>query len=264
MAPPRLPLRPLAIIRLLPRSTAPALPRFYSSTPGNTPKLAKPTKFTPPSHPPSLPRNRAPVNYPGPPPTRDPATAQYPNTMPPPESWTYWFLTNRRLHFYLSLSILFSMAAFAGVVNFLKTSPYANMVSWSWTSPISSVGTFMRAYKLHAEDESKRIAEIRRKKVEDVEKRGEFRRAHGLERTGEEGGFGGWGVKKSGREPVAEPNMDLTSPTGGRGGWIGDEIRNIEEEAARAALTEAGSGQTQEVTEIQAEPREGDKKNRWW
>jgi hypothetical protein len=162
--------------------------RVYSSAP----RLVKPTKFTPPSHPSR--RVSDPINYPGPPVNSSP-TKHYPETMPPPESWAYWALTNRRLHFYLSLSILFVLAGTVSINNFLTNNPFGRMVEWDWSHPGKTMRNFVIAWQLSIEAESARVKEARKRLVEEVEKRGEYRKAHGLEQVGNEGGFGGWSVK---------------------------------------------------------------------
>lgn len=52
-------------------------------------------------------------------------------------------------------------------------------------------------YKLHTARISAETAERRKRKVEDVRKRGEYRKAHGLDQ-GE--GFGGWTARGEGEE----------------------------------------------------------------
>ena len=59
------------------------------------------------------------------------------------------------------------------------------------------------------ENESREAESRRKKKAEEIEKRGEYRRKHGLEREGAEGGFGGWSLRRSaeqqgGKEGQAE------------------------------------------------------------
>ncbi|KAA8904816.1 hypothetical protein FN846DRAFT_779395 [Sphaerosporella brunnea] len=115
--------------------------------------------------------------------------------MPSPDTWTYWALTSRQLHFYLSLGILFVLAGTVSVSNFLNTNEYGRQVQWDWHSPGESLRSFGKMWKASVEAESKRVAEARKRLVEDVEKRGEYRRAHGLEKAGEEGGFGDWAVR---------------------------------------------------------------------
>ena len=79
----------------------------YASTQNPKPiVLEKPAKFNPPSHPARLNR-RPPRNYPGPRLTEsqkeEQKTKQYPNSFPPEGTWRYWFLTNRRIHVFITL-----------------------------------------------------------------------------------------------------------------------------------------------------------------
>jgi hypothetical protein len=57
---------------------------------------------------------------------------------------------------------------------------------------------------MHTDYVSAQTAERRRQKVEDVRKRSEFRRAHGMD-DGGEGVFGGWTAKRD--EEVMGPGM---------------------------------------------------------
>ena len=80
--------------------------RFASSKNQNPKVLEKPLKFNPPSHPQRLVRS-APRQYPGPPLSSEQIeaqkTKQYPNMMPPDDTWMHWFLTNRKIHIYITL-----------------------------------------------------------------------------------------------------------------------------------------------------------------
>ena len=88
---------------------------------------------------------------------------------------------------------------------------------------------------------------MRRRKVEDVEKRGEYRRRYGLEQTGDEGGFGGFGTKKPGEDRrveaqvlVAKAALEKEAARGGNtAGWVEEELKKIEEDAEREAVKEA-------------------------
>lgn len=137
----------------------------------------------------------------------------------------------------------------------------------SWSRPIESLKKLGAAYKLHVGERSAVVAEMRRRRIEDVEKRGEFRRAHGLEKTGDEGGIGGWGVRKSGREQASFG--DDASPTGGKGGWVEDEIKKAEEEARmegeRVVNTVQGVGSARESAAAAGGGEAGsEKKKGWW
>ncbi|KAE8452793.1 hypothetical protein EG329_013065 [Mollisiaceae sp. DMI_Dod_QoI] len=159
--------------------------------------LQKPTKFNPPSHG-SRRRTDAP-RYPGPQLSAEEEAAQdakkYPNMMPPQGSFMHWFLNNRSIHLYITLSTLFSMAAFVWFTNFKSNSPFGDMLPSLWqsvTHPIASTKTFFQVIKLDADHHTRETMEKRARKVEDVQKRAAYRKAHGLD-TGE--GFGGWTAK---------------------------------------------------------------------
>ena len=222
----------------------PAAARTYASVP--PPQLAKPTRFAPPSHSSRKPL-ADPVNYPGPAIKQDPLK-HYPETLPPPGTWARYILTSRQLHFFLSLGVLTGLAGTMAVANFLKTSPHAGDIDWSWSHPIAASRRFVAAYKLEAEDESRRTAERRKKLVDDVEKRGEYRRAHGLEKTGDQGGFGGFGTKPRGEDAkekvmleaarlhlIAEEERQKNATPVADAAWVEAAVRKVEEEAARAS-----------------------------
>jgi hypothetical protein len=86
--------------------------------------------------------------------------------------------------------------------NFYFTSPFAADLPAPrafLTNPIESVAQFIHVYKIHVEYRSAETADRRRRKVEDVQKMSEFRRAHGLEtKWGEGEGLGGWTSKREG------------------------------------------------------------------
>lgn len=237
--------------------------RTYSTPP---PQLAKPTKFTPPSHPSR--RFADPVNYPGPAIKQDPKK-HYPNTMPPPDTWAHYFLTSRSLHFYLSLGILASLATTISISNFLAFSPEAQDFEWRWADPMGSLGSFSAAWKASVGARSQRTAEMRRKKVEDMEKRGEYRRAHGLDQPSKEGmfaGFGRFGVKTPEEDKRAEGQLliartvldrDAAQKGGQAAGWVDDEMRKLEEEAATGGTQKA---QAPRAVVVNAEEK---KKSSW-
>ncbi|KAI5801515.1 hypothetical protein DFH27DRAFT_557033 [Peziza echinospora] len=185
--------------------TTASLSRRYT-TPNNSnnpPELAKPLKFNPPSHGSRLPRSSASPGYNGARSYNFPKDApqprhigEYPHTLPPPDTWRYFFLTNRSLHFYFSLTILFVLAGIVSVTNFMKTSPFAHLVEWDWSAPGRGVASFWDAWRLNMEYQTRLAKEKRERMLEEVEKRGQYRLAHGLEKEGDEGGFGGWALKR--------------------------------------------------------------------
>lgn len=103
-----------------------------------------------------------------------------------------WFLTNKGLHAYISLTILISLAFTAFCINFTSTTPYADLLPSQqdlMSHPIDSFFKIIEVYKMHSAYVTAETQERRRKKVEDVQKRAEYRKAHGLDK---DEGFGGW------------------------------------------------------------------------
>ncbi|KAF8423338.1 hypothetical protein EV426DRAFT_140193 [Tirmania nivea] len=198
--------------------------RYYSKPPDDLkspppPHLAKPTRYTLPSHPSraEFSRARPAPQFPLSPRASSSNTTHYPSTLPPPGTFIYWFLTSRRLHFYLSLGILSTLAAIASITNFLKTSPYAQLVpEWRWGSPGESVGGFVDAVRMHLENENRVAAERRKERTREVERRGEYRRKHGLEQVGGEGGLGGWGLRRRDQGEEEEKRVGKEGAVEGR------------------------------------------------
>lgn len=63
-----------------------------------------------------------------------------------------------------------------------------------WSHPFKFVATYGHVYKLHTDYVSAETAERRKKKVDDVQKRSRYRKAHGLE---DQQGIGGWTAKSN-------------------------------------------------------------------
>lgn len=159
------------------------------------------------------------------------------------------------------MGILISLAGFVSVKNFLRTSSFASGVFWKWLHPVASIGSLVTAVKGHVEEESRRVGEMRKKNVNDVDLRGEYRRAHGLEKQGGDGGFGGWAVKSSGREPGSDGAVIVVGGApGGKGDWVEDQIRKTEEEAGR--FVEEAKSAAEVVVAVEKRP--GAKKSSWW
>lgn len=80
--------------------------------------------------------------------------------------------------------VLFSLAFYVFLMNFLTSTPYRDLLperSELLTHPLRSLHQFGQVYKMHAEHVSQETAEKRKRKVDDVDKRAEFRRAHGID-----------------------------------------------------------------------------------
>lgn len=68
--------------------------------------------------------------------------------------------------------------------------------------PFRFIGRYLEVYQLHTSYISAQTAERRKQKVEDVRKRSEYRKAHGIE---SEGMLGGWTAKTD--EEILGPAM---------------------------------------------------------
>ena len=88
-----------------------------------------------------------------------------------------------------------SLAFVVWSTNFKQNSPFAHMLpTWSETlfHPIHSTRTFFHVLRLNTEYTAAETAERRKAKVDDVQKRAQYRKAHGLD---QDEGFGGWTAK---------------------------------------------------------------------
>ncbi|KAH3028512.1 hypothetical protein KXW60_000117 [Aspergillus fumigatus] len=140
-------------------TTVPSLCRCASSDDGSKPRvLAKPDKFRPPSHPARrvVPTRNGrvvsgPINYPGPrlseKEKEEQKTRKYPNMFPPEGTIMYKFLTSRWIHIWIAMALA--------------------------------------VFRMHVQHTSMETREKRLKRVEDAEKRRQYRIAHGLEEPNE-------------------------------------------------------------------------------
>ncbi|CAG8957643.1 hypothetical protein HYFRA_00010510 [Hymenoscyphus fraxineus] len=194
-----------------------------NSAPKATPKpkgpivLEKPAKFNPPSHPQR--RAKPAPRYPGPnlsaEETARMATKKYPNMMPAEGTWAHWFINNRTVHMYITLSTLLGLAGFVWFSNFRRNSPYTHLLPDGkncFLHPFSSIGTFFEVVKLTSDYNTIQVMERRKAKVEDVRKRHEYRKAHGFDM---DEGFGGWTAKSDAQ--TLGPGILLGDGTAGEG-----------------------------------------------
>jgi hypothetical protein len=90
---------------------------------------------------------------------------------------------------------LFSLAGVVFVTNFQHTSPFADMIPpWQdlFLHPITYSRRWVEILRLNAARTTAETEERRARKVDDVAKRAQFRKAHGLDK---DEGFGGWKLK---------------------------------------------------------------------
>ncbi|KAF2159122.1 hypothetical protein M409DRAFT_71248 [Zasmidium cellare ATCC 36951] len=166
--------------------------RHASTTPPPKPRvLEKPDKFRPPSHPSRL-RSKPKYNY-GPDLSQEQKAKRYPHMMPPEGTFLHWFLTNRSIHVWISMSVLISLIFGIWLSDFLNNTPYRDLLppnSMFWAHPFQFLARWGEVYNMHVAYVSQQTAEMRKQKVEDVKKRSEYRKAHGIEES--EGILGGW------------------------------------------------------------------------
>ncbi|KAL2116729.1 hypothetical protein VTJ04DRAFT_8897 [Mycothermus thermophilus] len=169
--------------------TTPIIHLRHSSTGGNPPAqkvLAKPERFTPPSHGSRLPRKQIPRHYGGDLSADEKAAQQvrdYPFMPPPPGSKADRILNNRWIHVAITVGTLTSLAIYTFTLNFQRTSPFADLLPSSsdfLSHPIDATRTLFHVIRLHEAHKAERIAEKREQEVLDVGKRRLYRRAHGL------------------------------------------------------------------------------------
>lgn len=84
--------------------------------------------------------------------------------------------------------------------------------------PITFFGRWIEIYQMHIAYTSAQTAERRRQKVDDVQKRSEYRKAHGMDQN--DSVLGGWTAKtelenmgpalREGGTPIAGPDIDAS------------------------------------------------------
>lgn len=90
---------------------------------------------------------------------------------------------------------LTGLALFTVVENFRRTSPFADMLpslSDFGSHPILSTRQLLEVVRLTESHRSAEVAEKRKRRVDDVVRRSEYRKAHGLDA---DQGLGGWTAK---------------------------------------------------------------------
>lgn len=170
--------------------------RNASATSSKPRVLEKPTKFNPPSHGKRL-KQQIPRQY-GPQLTVEQKTEQeskkYPNMMPAPGTFMYWFLTSRGIHTFISLGILVLLASITAFENWRLATAFREQLPEAadfLSQPLTAFWQVVEVYKLEVAKTSAETAAKRIRKVEDVQKRSTYRIAHGLEDANSQG-LGGW------------------------------------------------------------------------
>ncbi|KAI9661460.1 MAG: hypothetical protein M1831_002982 [Alyxoria varia] len=148
--------------------------------------LSKPDKFNPPSHGSRRirPRSFPGLQYGNEEDIEARRRKPYPNMLPPEGSWRRWFLTTRWVHLVLTLAPLTLLAIYSLATSFYTSCAYREELptrtDWLYF-PFQSLKQFLHIYNLHVKDQSAKKLEQRRLELEDVAKRREFQKAHGIE-----------------------------------------------------------------------------------
>lgn len=101
----------------------------------------------------------------------------------------------------LKQGTLTSLAVFTFVQNFKHTSPFAHMMPAASDfvyHPIDTLGQIVEIIRLSEAHNTAIVAEKRKRRIDDVEKRNEYRKAHGLPDS--RGFFGGTATKREAPE----------------------------------------------------------------
>ena len=117
--------------------------------------------------------------------------------------------------------------------------------------PVTFLGRWMEVYQMHVAYTSAETAERRKAKMDDVAKRAEYRRAHGMETT--EGGLGGWTAKEDAGK------LDSAAREGGKVGVVAPEV-----DASPVAVEQRGPAEEAEATYVDFEgKRQPVQKTKW-
>ncbi len=244
--------------------------RHASASAPKTIRLEKPTKFVPPSHGKRLKQQI--LRHYGPQLTQtqkaEQATKKYPNMMPPPGTFMFWFLTSRGIHTFISMvgllhspitffhidtrsfanysqfkGVLVLLASFTAYENWKRDTPFREQLptgSEFLSHPIASCSQVIEIYKMHAARTSVETAERRKRGVEDVQKRSTYRRAHGLESEDSQG-LGGWTARSD--DETLGPSLTVEGPISRRPiNAVAGESAESDPAATGGKITEAAYG----------------------
>ncbi|EXJ90851.1 hypothetical protein A1O1_03956 [Capronia coronata CBS 617.96] len=222
--------------------------------------LEQPDKFRPPSHPARLTR-RPPRAY------NQTATVEekeqqktksYPHMFPNKGTFMHWFLTDRKIHIWITMGTLTFLAIITMTESFVKTSPYAHLLPPLSSLPFHPI-TFFReslaVVRLHIDYTTEKANESRQQKILDAQKRRLYRRAHGMENLDAEEEQG---IDVRGLVPWDDGLTNKERARGGRdvvltgrdviemGGTVGDDVTEF---AKRVQEEQRQQHQHQQQTE---------------
>lgn len=117
-----------------------------------------------------------------------------------------------------------------------------------FSHPVTYFARWAEVYQMHIAYTSAETAERRKQKMDDVAKRSEYRRAHGMET---EGIFGGWTAKSDAQE------LDATAREGGQTAVVAPEV-----DASPIAAPEAIAA-ADDTTYVDFEGKKQPAKKKW-
>ncbi|KAK8086338.1 hypothetical protein PG994_001312 [Apiospora phragmitis] len=211
-----------------------AAPKPATANPSKPIVLEKPEKFNPPSHGARLPRS-VPKHYGGALGSEElmaQKTKEYPGLPPPPNTWSHWFINNKHIHMFITLGALVSLGVYTFTARFNANSPFADMIppiGEFLKQPINYIRTCVEVLKLHEEHESAQTAEKRRRRIEDVQKRNEYRKAHGLPIAN---GIESWTGTGAAAQPAEEEGVIAAIPASAAPSAAADAIIATEQAEA--------------------------------
>ncbi|KAK6504899.1 hypothetical protein TWF481_006833 [Arthrobotrys musiformis] len=266
-----LPRWPNGLLRLQPRGTLPQIlpSKRFLRIPPKFPKpqpaaLEQPTKYTPPSHP-TGPR-KEPAHKPLPQKPHVDERKHYPGMMPPPGTITHWILHSPKLHGFVAVGVLISLALYVMYRNFMEHDQAAQMAYWDWKHPIMSAQSFIDAYRESDRINTARIMEKRRQISEDMERKAHYRYIVEGKVGGPGEGLGSWGVRRTQRDQDFGWGIVIDGKTIDQ--YIADKEK---EKAEKKKLREGGKvvEEDERVPEIKLDEKPapnptGDQKKTWW
>lgn len=161
--------------------------------------------------------------------------------------------------------ILVSLVVAVWFNDFMSSTPYRDLLppnSMFFAHPFAFLGRYVEVYQMHVAYISAETAERRRQRVEDVKKRAEYRKAHGLEGEDEGSGvFGGWTARDDGKE--MGPALREGAVAFGKPGVPAMEAERSMEVAAATVGADDASPKREE-TYIDFEGKEQKVQRRWF
>jgi len=120
------------------------------------------------------------------------------------------------------------------IADFLHNTPYQDLLppnSMFFSHPFRWVARYIEVYDMHVAYVSAETKEKRKQKVDDVQKRSDYRKAHGIAQG--EGIFGGWTAKSDDESVGPALRDESASPTFSRGVDLEKATEDIEQTAAQ-------------------------------